>query len=63
MVESSNESKDYAFTTTAAGRPVVFNTDAEIGLTYRTIVGYTAVEQPIVTTGQFGEHLGMTLDT
>ena len=63
VVESSDETREYAFTTTASGRPVIYQADGETGLTHRTIVGYTAVEQSIVTTGQFGEHLGMTLDT
>ena len=62
VIESSNQSNKYAFTTTASGRPVIYQVDGENGLTVRTAVGHTAVEQSIVSTGQFGEHLGMTLD-
>ena len=62
VVESSNQSQRYAFTVTESGRPIILEADAQDGLIHRSIIGHTAVEQTLVTTGQFGEHLGSNLD-
>ena len=62
VVESSNQSQRYAFSVTESGRPIILEADAQNGLILRSILGHTAVEQTLVSTGQFGEHLGSNLD-
>ena len=62
VVESSNQSQNYAFMVTESGRPIILEADAQNGLIHRSIIGHTAVEQELVTTGLFGEHLGSNLD-
>ena len=62
VIPSSNQSQRYAFITTDSGRPILVEANAVDGLIHRSIVGHTAVQQSLVTTGQFGEHLGSGLD-
>lgn len=62
VVPISNHSQTYAFTTTESGRPIIVEANPIEGLLQRSILGHTAVEQPLVTSGMFGEHLGSNLD-
>ena len=62
VVPASNVSQSYAFTVTESGRPIIIEAHEADGLIHRSITGHTAVEQPLITTGQFGEHLGSGLD-
>lgn len=62
VVESNDQASEYAFTTTASGRPIVFEADMERGLIERSLIGHTALVQSLLSTGQFGTNLGMSLD-